>query len=87
MKESKQDRFVRIAEARTNKILQTLRLIGNLANRATYDYTPEDVEKIFGAIEIEIEKQKERFSESIEGKRKGWRFSFSDPMTPSEPME
>lgn len=60
-KESKRDRFVRIAEARTNKILQMVRLVGNLSKRGTYEYTPEDVEKIFGAIETEVAAAKEKF--------------------------
>ncbi len=60
-KETKRDRFVRVAEARTNKILQMVRLVGNLSKRGTYEYTPEDVEKIFGAIENELAAAKEKF--------------------------
>ena len=45
--ESKSDRFVRIAEARTNKIINMIQLLGNCSNKGTYDYTKEDVRKIF----------------------------------------
>lgn len=31
--ESKRDRFVRIAEARTNKIIDMIQLLGNCSNR------------------------------------------------------
>ena len=34
--ESKRDRFVRLAEARTNKIIDMLQLLGNCANTNTY---------------------------------------------------
>ncbi len=73
-KETKRDRFVRVAEARTNKILHQIRLIGNLSNRCVYEYTNEDMEKIFAALEEEIAAQKERFQQ--EGKKKA--FSFAD---------
>ena len=38
MAESKRDRFIRIAEARTNKILDMLKLLGNCACNSNYDY-------------------------------------------------
>ena len=49
--ETKQDRFVRIAEARTNKIIDMIRLLGNCSSKSTYEYTKDDVKKIFAAIE------------------------------------
>ena len=60
--ESKRDRFVRLAEARTNKIIDMLRLLGNCANKANYDYTDADVQKIFVALEKELKLAKTKFS-------------------------
>lgn len=59
--ESKRECFVRIAEARTNKIIDMLRLLGNCSNVATYEYTKEDVKKIFAAIEEELKTTKAKF--------------------------
>ena len=59
--ESKRDCFVRIAEARTNKIIDMLRLLGNCSNTATYEYTKEDVKKIFSVIEEELKAAKTKF--------------------------
>ena len=59
--ESKRECFVRIAEARTNKIIDMLRLLGNCSNLATYEYTKEDVKKIFVAIEEELKATKMKF--------------------------
>ena len=59
--ESKRDCFVRIAEARTNKIIDMLRLLGNCSNTATYEYTKEDVKKIFSVIEEEVKVAKTKF--------------------------
>ena len=43
MKESKRDKFVRVAEARTNKIIGMIKLLGNCSNKNTYEYSKEDV--------------------------------------------
>lgn len=61
MKEKK-ERFVRIAEKRTNKILEQLRLLGNCSNKNNYEYTDEDIKKIFNVIESELKNTKIRFA-------------------------
>lgn len=63
-KESKRERFVRLAEARTNKILDMMKLLGNCSSKTNYDYTEEDVKKIFGAIEKELKNTKAKFNGS-----------------------
>lgn len=60
--ESKRDKFVRIAEARTNKIISMVQLLGNCANPITYEYTEKDVADIFNTIEKEIKAAKAKFS-------------------------
>ena len=59
--ETKRERFVRIAEARTNKILEMMRLLGNCSSKGNYEYTEEDIKKIFGALERELKKTKNKF--------------------------
>lgn len=59
--ETKRQRFVRLAEARTNKILEMVRLLGNCSSKANYDYTEEDIKKIFTALERELKNTKNRF--------------------------
>lgn len=66
-KESKRDRFIRLAEARTNRILDDLRLLGNCSSKANYEYTDNDVKKIFTAIEKELKVVKARY-QGREGK-------------------
>ena len=53
--ESKHDKFVRLAEARTNKIIDTLQLLGNCANTSVYEYDKAEVNEIFQAIEKELQ--------------------------------
>ena len=60
-KETKRECFVRIAEARTNRILDNMRLLGNCSSKSNYEYADEDIKKIFGALEKELKQTKNRF--------------------------
>ncbi|WP_273227039.1 hypothetical protein [Mogibacterium timidum] len=60
--ETKRERFVRLAEARTNKILDMMKLLGNCSSKANYEYSDEDVRKIFSAIDKELKNTKSKFN-------------------------
>ena len=64
IQETKRDKFVRLAEARTNKIIDMIRLLGNCSNKSNYDYTDTDIQKIFSAIDKELKNTKLKFSVS-----------------------
>lgn len=49
-KETKNERFKRLAEKRTRKVLNEIRVLSNLSNKGLYEYTPEQLKKIFTAI-------------------------------------
>lgn len=66
MTESKRDRFVRIAEARTNKIINMMSLLGNCSNKNNYDYTKKDAETIIGTLEKELKVLKKKFGQEVE---------------------
>ncbi len=66
--ESKHDKFVRLAEARTNKIIDTLQLLGNCSNTSVYEYTASEVDQIFQAIELEVKEAKKKFSKQSSDK-------------------
>jgi hypothetical protein len=53
--------FARLAEKRTNAILDRIRILGHLSNRSAYEYSEEDVRKVFGVIEDELRLTKARF--------------------------
>jgi hypothetical protein len=61
--ETKKQRFQRLAEKRTNDVLERLRILGNCANRTQYEYTAEEVRKIFKAIETEVNVIKLKFKD------------------------
>jgi hypothetical protein len=66
--ENKRDKFVRIVEARTNKIINMIQLLGNCSNKRSYDYTEKDVNAVFTAIEKELKSAKLRFETTEEEK-------------------
>lgn len=67
--ETKHQRFVRLAEARTNKIIATLRLLGNCSSPNVYEYSKTDVTKIFHAIEEATSDAKRRFNKQDPGNK------------------
>ena len=62
--ESKEERFIRVAEARTIKIIEMVRLLGNCSNKNNYAYKQADVKKIFDRIEKDLTEAKRKFSEN-----------------------
>jgi ABC-type Fe3+-hydroxamate transport system substrate-binding protein len=66
----KKENFKRIAELRTNKILQDISLLGNLSNKSYYEYTNKQIEAIFNAIQKEIDENKEKLMKNKSSKKK-----------------
>jgi len=62
--ESKEEAFRRLATKRTNAVLERIRVLGHCANPQLYEYSEEDVKKIFHAIEKELRIVKIRFQNS-----------------------
>lgn len=59
--ESSRERFRRLAQKRVVRTIKDLRLIGNLGNRNNYDYTTDEVEKIFRALDKELKLARAKF--------------------------
>ena len=64
----KRQKFVELAEARVNRAIKDVRLIGNLANRSAYEYGDEDARKIIRALQRELDSIKSRFTGDSGGK-------------------
>ena len=64
MKESKADRFRRVAGARVNKIIKMVRLLGNCSQSAVYAFTTEQVQQIFVTLQDELNRAQSRFVQS-----------------------
>ena len=60
-KESKEERFKRVAERRVRSILRDLRILGNCGNRGNYSYTDSDFRKIFSEIDQSVRDARGKF--------------------------
>jgi len=57
----KRQKFIDLAEKRTQKAIKDIRLIGNLANSRNYEYSDEDVRKIYKTLNNELNEMKRKF--------------------------
>lgn len=70
IKENRHSRFKRLAETRTEKVLDMLDLIGNLSNKSFYEYSDEEIRAIFDAIEKSVKENKDKFNNKKKHKRR-----------------
>jgi predicted transcriptional regulator len=60
-KETKEERFKRIAEKRVQNIIHAIRNLSGLSNKKVYEWETEQLEKIWKAIDKEVENCKDSF--------------------------
>lgn len=75
VKKDKKENFIRIASKRTEKVLQRIEQLQNCANKNNYEYSEEQLEKIFSEIDEVLEKCKEAFRSKTKDKRKTFELS------------
>jgi predicted DNA binding CopG/RHH family protein len=63
---NKRAKFIELANARVNRAIKDLQLIGNLANKRAYEYSEKDARQIVRALEAEIERIKDRYKSGSE---------------------
>lgn len=68
IKETRHDKFRRIAKLRVGRITENLMLISNLSNTKNYKYQQKDVEKYFGVLFEAITSLKNNFDRSTNNK-------------------
>ncbi|TKW63595.1 MAG: hypothetical protein DI638_04090 [Gemella sp.] len=73
--EDKHEKFIRLAESRTNSAIKSIQLIGNLANRSNYEYSKEEITELFKALEKEIQLAKRSFEWELEKKDRKFKFT------------
>jgi|TARA_R110002072_G_scaffold294393_1_gene464488 hypothetical protein len=60
----KREKFVRLAEGRTQSALEAIRKIGNLSNRRAYDYGDADIKKIIKTLRDATNEVERKFGSS-----------------------
>lgn len=61
VKISKKERFQKLAVYRTNEVLKKLKVLGNCANRSAYEYSEEEINKIFSEVDRKVKETKAKF--------------------------
>ena len=60
----KREKFIKLAEGRTQLALDAIRKIGNLSNSRAYDFTDSDVRSIVKALRDATSEVERKFSSS-----------------------
>ncbi|MDO4553666.1 MAG: hypothetical protein Q4B70_00805 [Lachnospiraceae bacterium] len=71
--ESKSEKFIRLAQSRVTKATMAISRLAYLSNTSSYEYTPEQVEQMFSALEQELAEVKAQFQKTEKVKKT---FSF-----------
>ena len=74
--DNKKDNFKRISENRLSKIVTLLSQLTNLSNSSFYEYSNEEIEKIFDVIIKEANQSKEKLLKANEKKTKKKKFEL-----------
>ncbi len=62
-KETKKERFKRVAEKRVQNVIDSIRSLSGLSNKKVYEWEAMQLQKIWKTIEREIENCKEDFKD------------------------
>ena len=68
--EVRRRRFIRIAELRVNRILDNLDTLGSCSNRRNYEYSAEDVKRIFNVIDKKLKETRLLFQDTSSNKKR-----------------
>jgi hypothetical protein len=74
-KSTRRMRFEKVATKRMHKLLDQIELVGNCSNKLNYEYTDEDVQKMFTAIEEQVKLARSKFGSSAPAQEEK-KFSF-----------
>jgi hypothetical protein len=66
----KRKRFIRIVESRVNKIFYNLDNLSKCSNKRNYEYSEEDVRRIFREIERKVKETRLQFQDGARNKGK-----------------
>lgn len=84
--QEKRNKFIEIAGKRVNNAIHNLQILEPMANSNSYDYTKEDAEEMFIAIQTTVDMLKEEFLRKFEKgiKKEKNSFSFNNQVVKKE---
>lgn len=87
--EEKRNKFIENAGKRVNNVLHDIQILEPMARSNTYDFTKQDIEEMFSAMEETLKEAKEEFYKKFEEKQKAVKkvFSFGSKKIDVEPVK
>lgn len=67
---TKRERFIGLAESRTNAVINNLRILSNCSNKSLYEFEQVEIDKIFIAIDDALVDAKSKFKNKKQEKFK-----------------
>ena len=75
--EEKRNKFIEFAGKRVNNVLHDIQILEPMARSNSYDFTRQDVDEMFNAIEETLNDAREEFYKKFEEKAKATKKVFS----------
>ena len=88
--EEKRQKFMENAGKRVNNVIHDIQILEPMARSSVYDFTREDVEEMFTAMQEALDCAKEEYNKKFEGKAKAEKkvFAFGASVAKAEvPVE
>ncbi|MBO5143231.1 MAG: hypothetical protein J6C46_09665 [Clostridia bacterium] len=82
--EEKRKKFMEYAGKRVNNVLHDIQILEPMSRSTSYDFTRQDVEEMFGAMQETLNNAKAEFEKKFEEKARSEKkvFSFGSSVTP-----
>ena len=87
--EEKRNKFMEYAGKRVNNVLHDMQILEPMARSNSYDFTKEDVEEMFGAMQATLDDVIAEFNKKFEEKARNEKkvFSFGNSKVVAEKVE
>jgi len=87
--EEKRSKFMEYAGKRVNNVLHDIQILEPMARSSSYDFTKQDIDEMFAAMEETLNEAKEEFYKKFEEKQKAAKkvFSFGSSTVSREIIE
>lgn len=75
--EEKRNKFIEYAGKRVNNVMHDIQILEPMARSNSYDFTKQDVEEMFDAMQEALNDAREEFNRKFEGKAKSAKKVFT----------
>lgn len=85
--EEKRSKFIEFAGKRVNNVLHDIQILEPMARSNAYDFTKQDIDEMFAAMQETLNEAKEEFYKKFEEKAKAAKKVFTFGNTPVQPIQ